>query len=211
MRPAVCLVFLCMLFLACPNFSGAHVSIHEATTNPSAAPSPSTPDPGQVSGRVYQNDFFGFTYTFPDGWKLIGDKNAGQNPSDVNRGTLIIGTPGYPPDITAVAISFDQIPDASGLTPREYITDQRSRPPQNQLKLQGDVVDYSWGGQPFVRQVYSGKIGRGQMWQVDSVIFVKGYLLQVRLMTNTKKRYEDFVSNPKALSFSVPTKTSTIR
>ena len=46
------------------------------------------------------------------------------------------------------------------------------------------------------------------MWQVDSVIFVKGYFLQVRLMTNTKKRYEDFLSNPEALSFSLPTKTS---
>ncbi len=199
-RFAVLTLLLGVCVVASPAFC-KHVARGQ-TNDPVATASPIDPFASRIKGNIYQNDFFGFTYAFPADWEIIRDQeSAAKVGTDETRGTLIIGTPGDPPDITALSISFEQVPDVVGVKARQYLSDQRSRPPQSRLKPIGNVVDYPWGGQSFVRQAYSGKIGGGQMWQVDSVIFLKGYALQIRLMTNTKKRFEDFLANPKSLSF----------
>jgi hypothetical protein len=181
------------------------IAAQQAPSNPATATSSTPLQAGHVTGNVYTNDFFGFTYTFPRGWKLLTPENSGQKDHDnADDGALIVGTPGDPPDITALAISFHQLPKATAVTERQYLTDQRSQPPQNQLKPSDDVVEYSWGAQRFLRQAYSGKVGGRQMWQIDSVMFTKGYVLQVRFMTNTKKRVDEFLSTGRALSFSAP-------
>ena len=175
---------------------GAAVPSQQRTSTPAATETPST-DAVHIEGSVYRNDLLGFTYRFPSGWTVNGKNDM----TLITAGPPIFATPDSPADITGMAITVTKVPDIRGFTARQVLSDQSTDTPQTQLKTEG-AVDFPWSGRKFVRQVYSGTMAGDTIWLVDSVLVVGGYVLQIRLVTNTKKHFEDFISNSNALSFT---------
>ncbi|MGB8493430.1 MAG: tetratricopeptide repeat protein [Candidatus Acidiferrum sp.] len=182
---------------------------YEVAAHPKLAPPPTDsalgpkPEDGSVSGNIYTNRFFGFTYEFPKGWGVLSSEAAR---STVEIGGLLMST-GDPAEedvkkavvrqshpllyvmegqvgnqplsmktVMAVAIDIQSVP---GTTAESYVKAlaQQAKQRGAAMDASNSPEDRSIGGRSFWEENFEIRTATGTRYGSECVRAEKGYLL----------------------------------
>jgi len=206
-----------------------HNERFQAAVHPEAAtPSSSQkPDLGSVSGNLYSNDFFEFTYEIPDGWTVLSTE-AGRALVEVGGALISTGDPtepetkkvalqrGYPlltlmqgrEKNQALAPRFVQIAalDAHGAPDMDTLSFQTAV--MNRLKQSGAGFDpqeapknISLAGREFANSHFVAHVASGQLYSSQYVRKEKGFMLMITLSAPDPTSLATMESNLNSLHF----------
>jgi hypothetical protein len=178
-------------------------------------PQETRPDSGGVFGREYQNKFFGFTYTLPEGYtattpspeftKFIEAPHsfvllyAGVSPSDGGKITGLVG-------ITAWSARSLWWKDWHGKTGGDYLTKLRTVPPPGTryLDAAGPVRERKIAGRTFYEAdaVASHTLpGTPPGFQANLAIVERGFVLSFILEADTREKLDRLLDGMNSLKF----------
>jgi Flp pilus assembly protein TadD len=175
----------------------------------SGTPSPSKLDLGSVSGNVYSNDFFQFTYEFPDGWTVLSSE-AGRAIVEIGGALLSTGDPtepetkrvalqrGYPlltliqqwdtnqplvPKLVQIlAIDAYDAPNMDPISLQTAIIESLKQS-GSKFDLQDGPKNVSLGGKNFANAHFIAHVADRQAYTSQFVMKEKGFLLLINLST----------------------------
>jgi hypothetical protein len=178
-------------------------------------PGEARPDSGGISGREYQNKFFGFTYTPPEGYttttpppeltKFIEAPESflllysGISPSKEGKLTGLVG-------ITAWSARSLWWKDWHGKTGGDYLTRLRTVPPPGTqyLEAAGPVRERKIAGRIFYEAdgVASHTLpGMPQGFQANLAIVERGFVLSFILSADTREKLDRLLESMNSLKF----------
>ena len=206
--------------------------LYAAVANPEGPkPEDSTvprPDAGSISGTIYTNQFFGFSYEFPKGWTVLG--------TDVSRALLQMGgamlssgdpvlqdaqraviqndyplfmaqeglTKGGGISQRSIQIralkSSDELGMHSGKEFVEMLSASRKLF-QGAIELAGPPEEFTAGGKKFWRGNLSAKVGNGNITASEIAIVEKGYLLLFSFVAPDAAGRDELVDTMQSLRF----------
>jgi hypothetical protein len=150
------------------------------------------PTEGSINGNTYTNDFFQFSFSFPEGWKLLGkDAEAEQNP-----GTAVLLLVGSAERQTHgsrwICISAAKIPSGQGsLTAEAFLKTEASvfkqgasmEPNKGPAPVlpKRDPTEISLGGMRMARLELRGNINNNPIRSVHLAMISKGYIVLIML------------------------------
>ena len=178
-------------------------------------PGETRPDSGGVSGREYQNKFFGFTYMLPEGYagttpspeftKFIEPPNSflllysSVNPPEGGKVTGLVG-------ITAWSARSLWWKDWHGKTGGDYLTKLRTVPPAGTqyLEAAGPVRERKIAGHIFYEAdgVASPRLpGMPQGFQANLAIVERGFVLSFIVSADTREKLDHLLDSMNSLKF----------
>lgn len=176
------------------------------------------PDNGKVTDGVYRNDFFGFSYTLPQGWMvhgeetqkalmeagkalMAGDDQAKKSLMDAESKRTYhlltafefpLGTPGKPN--RGIQLIAENVAFAPGIqTGEDYILLMEKSLSSGQVPAQfeGDPVEQQIGGVTFYRQSVNLKIGSTSIYEIFYSTMMKRYAVSFVLNAQSKEGVEE--------------------
>jgi tetratricopeptide (TPR) repeat protein len=161
------------------------------------------PEDGAVSGNIYTNKFFGFTYQFPKGWTVLsadaaratveigGAVMSTGNPTeqDIKKAAerlahpLLYITEGrvstQPVSLKTVMVSAFDLRSTPGMTAESYMKfmAQRFAQPGMPMELRGSPEERSIGGRTFWKESFVIRVATGTSYGSQFVSEDKRYLL----------------------------------
>jgi len=161
-------------------FTGAIAA--QTTQHPPASKS-TTPDPGELSGNVYRNTFFGFTYKLPYGWvdRTAEMREASTDPA---KSMVLLGVFERPPEATGegvnsgVVIAAESVASYPGLKsaaqyfgPLEEVTKAKG------LTAVNEPYEFPVDARPIVRADFVKQVGAASLHQSTLAWLAKGFVV----------------------------------
>src|SRR5580704_13219402 len=150
------------------------------TAQPPKATKATTPEPGEISGGVYHNNSFGFTYKPPYGWvdRTAEMREASTDPA---KSMVLLGVFERPPEATGggvnsgVVIAAESAASYPGLKsaaqyfgPLEEITKAKG------LTAVNEPYEFPVDAKPIVRADFIKQVGAGSLHQSTLAWLAKG-------------------------------------
>jgi Flp pilus assembly protein TadD len=189
----------------------------------------SEPDIGSVSGNVYTNQFFGFSFEFPKGWTVL-DAGAARVTAEAGGAILANGDPtlqdaqhaatriahplfyateGLTKDgaisVRSVQIHALDVSAAPGLkSPEDYLTGlaaMRSQFVRTATEPMGKPEPLQVGGRPFWKLNMSTRVGNALLSEAEIVAIQKRYVLIFVVVGPDTASRDDLVKTIQAVHF----------
>jgi len=175
----------------------------KSSTNPKAA----TVDAGTISGGVYRNTSFAFTYKIPFGWvnrtqEMGEDSNDDSTPNstDSKKSVVLLGVFERPPESTgdsvnsAVVIAAEPASSYPGLrSPEQYFGPLTELTKAKGLSVVNEPYDFPVGTMQLVRGDFSKPIGKLTMRQSTLVMIEKGYVVSLTFIGGSEDEVDQLV------------------
>jgi hypothetical protein len=149
----------------------------------SSSVSVSSVDPGETTGGIYKNPFFGFSYRIRYGWVDRTDemREASNGPS---KSTVLLGVFERPPQASgstvnsAVVIAAETASSYPGLrSAAQYFGPVSEVAEAKGLKPVNEPYEFPVDGKPIVRRDFIKQISQVGMHQSTLALLARGYLL----------------------------------
>lgn len=172
------------------------------------------PDAGKVSGRQYRNEFFGFTYTFPEGFTVGTVPPAGMKFIDGRASflLLVVGDSAHPPSTgklwSVVKVSAWDAhllwgPGWREKTGGDYLQKLRTMPASNLIPL-GPVKEKQIAGHAFYEadaKTAPRLDGLQQGVEANLVTMERGFVVQFDLEAATQEELDKLKRSLDSLLF----------
>jgi len=186
-----------------PQFeAAAHPDTTQWTTDSASGPKP---EDGSVSANAYNNNFFGFTYQFPQSWVVLDANAAVRALLEVGMALMSTGDPAevdskkvaervnhallFAADgrdgnqsvsMETVMVTALDIRSAPGLTPRFYLQTlaQQVKQTRAQTEFSETPREVKVGGKSFWKTTFVAQTSAGTRYGSQFALEDKGYLLQ---------------------------------
>jgi hypothetical protein len=154
-----------------------------AQSSKPASPAMAAPEPGELSGGVYRNNSFGFSYKPPYGWvdRTAEMRDASTDPA---KSMVLLGVFERPPEATGggvnsgVVIAAESAASYPGLKsaaqyfgPLEEITKAKG------LTAVNEPYEFPVDAKPIVRADFVKQVGAGSLHQSTLAWLAKGYVV----------------------------------
>jgi hypothetical protein len=162
-----------------------------------ASPKTTAPDPGELSGSVYRNASFGFTYKMPYGWvdRTAEMREAATDPA---KETVLLGVFERPPEAngegvnSGVVIAAESAASYPGLKsaaqyfgPLEEITKAKG------LTVANAPFEFPVDGKPIVRADFVKPLGGGaSLCQSTLAWLAKGYVVSFTFIGSSEEEVQ---------------------
>lgn len=196
----------CLLALLLPSLAlEAQSPRHDAsqTTRP-------TVDPGSITGGVYKNPSFGFSYRIPYGWVDRTDEMR-EASNDPAKSTVLLGVFERPPEATgstvnsAVVIAAESVSSYPGLkSAAQYFGPVSEVTEAKGLKPVNEPYEFPVDGKPVVRRDFIKQMAQVGMHQSTLAMLVKGYVLSFTFIGSSDDEVQELIE---WLRFGTPAKS----
>lgn len=179
----------------------------KSSTNPKAA----TVDTGTISGGVYRNTSFAFTYKIPFGWvnrtQEMGEgsnDDSTPNSTDSKKSVVLLAVFERPPESTgdsvnsAVVIAAEPVSSYPGLrSPEQYFGPLTELTKAKGLSVVNEPYDFPVGTMQLVRGDFSKPIGKLTMCQSTLVTIEKGYVVSLTFIAGSEDEVDELIAGLK--------------
>ena len=179
----------------------------KSSTNPKAA----TVDTGTISGGVYRNTSFAFTYKIPFGWvnrtQEMGEgsnDDSTPNSTDSKKSVVLLAVFERPPESTgdsvnsAVVIAAEPVSSYPGLrSPEQYFGPLTELTKAKGLSVVNEPYDFPVGTMQLVRGDFSKPIGKLTMCQSTLVTIEKGYVVSLTFIAGSEDEVDALIAGLK--------------
>jgi hypothetical protein len=216
------LTYLSAVVLLLCSLAAQQIPSHPSSSAPkkpsnSSRTQATTPDPGAITGGVYRNSFFGFTYKLPFGWvDRTGDMREdadqpaqsaehAEHAAESAKSLVLLAVFERPPEATgdtvnsAVVIAAEPSSSYPGLKNAENYFDPLTELAQSKsLKVVNEPYEYRVGSHALMRGDFSKELGKLIMYQSSLVMLEKSYAVSFTFIGGSDDEVEELL---KGLSF----------
>jgi len=174
-----------------------------APSKSSANPKAATLDPGAISGDLYRNPSFGFTYKIPFGWvdrtrEMSEDSTLDSN--DPKKSILLLATFDHPPEATgdsvnsAVVVAAEPASSYPGLqTAEQYFGPLTALTKSKGFTVVNEPYEFRVGTMQLVRGDFSKPLGNLTMRQSTLVMIEKSYVVSFTFIGGSEDDVDELV------------------
>jgi hypothetical protein len=193
---------LVTLFLAC--------TLAAQTAKPASPAKAPTLEPGEISGGIYRNPFFGFSYKLPYGWadrtKAMNEGSDDSAPQSVlpSKSMVLLAVFERPPEATGDTINSGVVIAVDSSYPGlksavDYFSPIIELTTAKGFKVVNEPYQFPVDGESVVRGDFSKERGRLTMFQSSLVILQKGYAVSFTFIAGNDDDVNELVEG---LSFA---------
>lgn len=194
---------------------------------PEAAQGPK-PEDGNISQNIYTNRFFGFTYEFPKGWKVLS-ADAARATMEIGGALISTGDPteadlkkvvarkghpllfvmepqmaGQPISTKTVIVNALDLGSESALSPETYMgaIGQRLKQAGMPIELTGAPEETKLGGRSFWKGSFRVQTAAGSSYMNQFVASEKGYFLIFMVVSQDPTRLPEIQKSLQSIHFA---------
>ena len=171
---------------------------------------PSSLDSGVVTGGLYRNPSFGFTYKVPFGWvertTEMGEDSSNDKATDPSQAQVLLAVFERPPEAlgetvnSAVVIAAESVKSYPGLkTAVDYFAPLEEVTKAKGFKVVNAPYEFSVGTKRLAREDFGRELGKLTMQQASLVMVQKGYVVSFTFIAGSQDEAEELIAG---LSFA---------
>jgi hypothetical protein len=178
-----------------PNSTGRR----PAATRPAAPATEAVrPDDGSVNENTYISDYFGFRYTFPEGFGVDEDFLQGKEDQSKRSFLLLAAIDRQEASNQTIVILADNAAAAGATESTDYLDKVAGQLLKRQgFQTEGASRTLSIGGHPFARADFQ----KQKMAQTVLVTMLRGYAVNFMLAAPSREEVEELVASLQTLQF----------